>query len=262
MSKIIKTSQVIGKYKIDNEKKVLKSNKNYPKKNTEEKKDKKNNNSQKSNNKKYARKKAENIKINAENRADDIITAAEEKAAEILDRAEKKKKEIEAERKKIFQEERKKGYRQGLKEGRQEIKEEVDSLAELADSFSSEITKEKKNLQRSVINLAVKIAGIIINVKLEEEHEIINNIISDMLDKLGDNHKDIIIKVHSGFLPYIQESKLDSSLKNKNFKFVGDNDLSRGDCIVETNLGGKEGSLQEKLKLIKKELLEEVEVNG
>lgn len=129
----------------------------------------------------------------------------------------------------------------------------------MISSFEKEFRQEKDQIRQDMIKLAVKIASIVIDVKLEVEADIINNIISDMLNKIDDNHRDIVVRVNPQLLPYVDEKQFYQHINKKNIDFISDPELKKGDCVVETNLGGKEGSLEHKLDLIKTELLKEVE---
>lgn len=97
---------------------------------------------------------------------------------------------------------------------------------------------------------------------MEDEPEIINNIISKMLNQLENNQSNIVVRINPQLLPYLEKDDFYQKIDQKNLEFTADSDLKKGDCVIESNLGGKEGSLAHKLDLIKKELLKEVESNA
>ena len=116
---------------------------------------------------------------------------------------------------------------------------------------------EKEQLPTKVINLAIKIASKILNVKLEIEPEIINDIVKDMLDKMVDGFEKIKIKVKPNLIEYINETEIERNKPDSNLEFIPDDSLKKGDCVIETNYGGKDGTLENKLNLIKNQLLKE-----
>lgn len=250
MSKVIKASQVTGEFKINQNPKTLSFHKD-----SEEKE------SQPSNENKKSRviKKKKKILGKAEKEAKKIIAEAEEKAEAVIKEAEAEKEKILAEKDRIYKQTKNEAKKEGLAEAEAEIEKREKQLTELISSFEEEFAREKSRIRKDVIELAVKIASIVIDVKLETEHDMINNIISDMLSKVDDNHRDIVVRVHPQLLPYIEENRFYQHINQKNIEFVSDPELRKGDCVVETNLGGKEGSLDHKLDLIKTELLKEVE---
>jgi len=250
LSKVIKASQVTGKFKINQNPKTLSFENNsedQPSKSDSEKK------------KSRVIKKQKKILSQAEKDAQKIIKEAEKKAEAVIKEAEAEKEKILVEKDEIYKQTKSKARKEGLAEAEAEIEKKEKQLTDLISSFEEEFAREKSRIRKDVIELAVKIASIVIDVKLETEHDMINNIISDMLRKVDDNHRDIVVRVHPQLLPYIEENRFYQHINQKNIEFVSDPELRKGDCVVETNLGGKEGSLDHKLDLIKNELLKEVE---
>lgn len=250
MSKVIKASQVTGEYKVNQNSKFFTFN---DENDLEESNSKKNKSSTKT------FKKQKKAISEAEKKAKKIINDAEAEAAKIIEKAKKEKTEILAEKDEIYKEIKAEAQAEGMQEAQAEIDRSQKELALLISSFEEEFNREKSRIRKDIIELAVKIASIVIDVKLETEHDMINNIISDMLSKIDDNHRDIVVRVNPQLIPYIEENRFYEHINQKNIEFISDPELKKGDCVVETNLGGKEGSLEHKLDLIKTELLKEVE---
>ena len=250
MSKVIKASQVTGEYKVNQNSKFFTFN---DENDLEESNSKKNKSSTKT------FKKQKKAISEAEKKAKKIINDAEAEAAKIIKNAKKEKTEILAEKDEIYKEIKAEAQAEGMQEAQAEIDRSQKELALLISSFEEEFNREKSRIRKDIIELAVKIASIVIDVKLETEHDMINNIISDMLSKIDDNHRDIVVRVNPQLIPYIEENRFYEHINQKNIEFISDPELKKGDCVVETNLGGKEGSLEHKLDLIKTELLKEVE---
>ncbi|RAK08895.1 flagellar assembly protein FliH [Halanaerobium saccharolyticum] len=246
MSKVIKASKVTGEYKINQKPKTLSFKDNDSQ-----------GDSNLTNNKKV--KKQQQVIGKAEQEAEEIIKNAEAEAKKIIENAKKEKEDILANKDQIYNEIKSDAKAEGLENAEAEIDRLKKELASLISGFEEEFSREKDRIRTDIIELAVKIASIVIDVKLETEHEMINNIISDMLSKIDDNHRDIVVRVNPQLLPYIEENRFYEHINQKNIEFVSDPELKKGDCIVETSLGGKEGSLEHKLDQIKTELLKEVE---
>lgn len=83
-----------------------------------------------------------------------------------------------------------------------------------------------------------------------------------MLSSISNNHTEIKIKVIPELIEYIDEVEIESFLGEKNVKFIGDSSLEKGDCIVKTDFGGKDGTLTHKLELLEKELYKGIGSNG
>jgi flagellar assembly protein FliH len=250
LSKVIKASQVTGEYKVNQNPKVLSFNNQN---NLEE--------SCSENDKKSTKilRKQKKVISEAEKKAQKLINEAEKEAEKIISQAEQEKQNILAEKDEIYSQIKADAKADGLAEAQAEIDRSKEELALMISSFEEEFSREKSRIRKDIIELAVKIASIVIDVKLETEHDMINNIISDMLSKIDDNHRDILVRVNPQLIPYIEENRFYEHINQKNIEFHSDPELKKGDCVVETNLGGKEGSLEHKLDLIKTELLKEVE---
>jgi flagellar assembly protein FliH len=250
LSKVIKASQVTGEYKINQNPKTLSFKDHGDLSGSDSKKDK---------NSTKTIKKQKKVISQAEKKAQTIINEAEKEAENVINQAEAEKQKILAEKDEIYNDIKAEAKAEGLQEAQAEIDRSKEELASLISSFEEEFSREKSRIRKDIIELAVKIASIVIDVKLETEHDMINNIISDMLSKIDDNHRDILVRVNPQLIPYIEENRFYEHINQKNIEFHSDPELKKGDCVVETNLGGKEGSLEHKLDLIKTELLKEVE---
>jgi flagellar assembly protein FliH len=257
LSKIIKASQIIGKYKIKNHKKSFSLESTAEQKDGQDDNSKNKKNSEQKNKQKKTLIKQQRKKADAE--AEQIITEAEIKAAEIIESAQREKEEIELQKEEIFSKIKKEAEAEAIKTAQNKIDKAVNELLLTANSFKAEMKKKTVEAQKNIINFSVKIASIIIDVKLEQEPEIINNIVSEMLSKIDESHNNITVRIHPDLIPYLEQNNLYSRLEEKNLNFKGDFELEKGDCIVESSLGGKEGSISHKIELIREELLKEVE---
>lgn len=256
MSKVIKASEIKGKYEIKSHQSYLSLNDNQG--NTQ------NADKAKINNEEDKPSQSKILKANfeAEKKAEKIIADAEAEAEKILQEAKKKKKEIEAERDEIYQQIKIEAEEEALASAQKTINEISENMYKTLENFNREIENEKQHLKKEVINLAVKLASLILNHKIEREPEIINNILADMFKNIDDGHKNINVKVHPKLIPYLEKSRFYKKLDDSEIEFSADADLKPGDCIVRSNLGGKEAVLEHKLDLIREELLKEVEANA
>lgn len=258
LSKIIKASKIIGKYKIKNHQKSLSLQSAAKDNSAEEQMDKR----EEDDNKAAANKSTnKNNTKKAEAKAAEIIAEAEKKAAQIVAEAEAEKEELNSKKEEIFSKIKEEAEAEALKSAQAKVENRAAEFLETVESFNAEIEKQKIESKKDLINLAVKIAAIIIDVKLEEDPEIINNIVSSMLAKIDESHSNITVKIHPDLIPYLEKNDLFNRLEDKNLNFKGDYELEKGDCVVESSLGGKEGSIADKIELIRDELLREVELS-
>ena len=253
MSKIIKASRITGEYKLSDVK-------------IEEKIDKEEESNEFSEN---INKKGDNnltkIQQRIKNRKDKIIANAEEKADEIIDNAKEEASKIKEKAEKEgydsgYQKGQKEGYEEGFENGYEEAKsraqEKLDKLNEISNKIDDYFEGELDSLPAEIIEMSVKIASKIVNKKLEFNPELINNIIYDLLEEISDAHQNITIKISPDMEKYINEVDIENQLNQESLEFVADETLADGDCIIETDYGGKDATIENKLDLIEKKLLQ------
>jgi len=250
LSKIIKASQITGEYQL-NDYNYLKK---IMKKKEESAKYKQNKHIDKSSNTEDEICK-ERIVIEAEKRADQIIEEAKNVAEDIKKQAkefieEAQKDGFEDGYQSGFQKGNTEGYQQGLKEYKQLIAHFDDIIIKTRD----ELTENIDVLNRDVISLAVKISSKVLNSELKVNPTIINSIVKDMIKDLTDID-DLTIYISTELMEYIDKDKFKSDYTKNIINFSADNQLEPGDCIVETRFGGKDGTINNKLLNIERELL-------
>ena len=244
MSKIIKASQIIGKYKLSNVHEEEIEKQNQPEETSESKENQKTTEEQQ------------------EEKAKKIIEEAEEKAKKIIEEAKAEEAKVEKIKEEAYQE----GYQKGKEEGYQEIKQNmqfaIDSLNEEIAQLKDQYEKELNQLKPQIINIATKMAGKIINHKIEHIPEVINNIVEDVMGDLSNNHQEFVININSEMLPYLNKSDLKTSFPESNFKFNTDDSLKKGDVVINTNFGGKDAYLNEKLGRLETQIKKEMGMNS
>lgn len=254
MSKVIKSSQITGEYKLSDKKALEKKRKKAKKMRRELE-----------NKNEEIKSKKEEILSRARQEADEIIAEAQEEAALIIDKAKEKKQDIF---KKAREEGEEAGFNQGLKEGqksgeeliKKECEPHIESLNKVISDAEVELESELDRIPNKVTGLAIDIAEKIVQASLEIEPEIIMPIVTDCLNQVGIRHNLVEIRLHPELIDLIEGIKDDYQGKF-DLKIIGDDSLEPGDCLVETEFGGKDATLENKLEQLRKELIKEV-ANG
>jgi flagellar assembly protein FliH len=213
---------------------------------------------------------SENIK-KGRSRADEIIAEARDEASKIKNNAEKQAKNIKEQAsdegfEQGYQEGKNEGFAEGKKEGYeaglQQLSESLTTLNLVINETKKELEDEIKQFPAEVIKLSSQIASRVVNFEIEINPELINNIIIDILEEIGTAHGDILIKVNPVLIEYIEEAKVDSNLDQQVFEITGDDKLKTGDCVIETEFGGKDATLSNKFDLIEKKLYQGAGYDG
>jgi flagellar assembly protein FliH len=257
LSKIIKASEIKGKYEIENYQKAFSAEIEVEK----DFEDKNKKNSTEAENTKCHSNSYQNS-IKAKKEAEAIIETAEAEADQIIVKAEQQKMKLQKEREKIYQRIKEDAYKEASQEVQAELEQISDNFIKTLENLEEQINKEKLKIRKELVHLAIKIASVIIDTKIELEPEIINKILGPIFKNINESHKYVTIKVNPHLIPHLDIDKFDSRFEKINIEFSGDEDLKAGDCIVRSNLGVKEADLDHKLHLIKKELIKEVVQNA
>ncbi|MDR1591188.1 MAG: HrpE/YscL family type III secretion apparatus protein [Puniceicoccales bacterium] len=174
--------------------------------------------------------------------AEKIIQEANEKSQKILDEALDKREQIFEEAKKYYEDEAKRGYEDGYATGKTEMAKQ---LAELSVKSADNV----KYLESSIAGLVVKALQRIIGEV--DRRELIVNVVRQAL-KAVKNQQEAILKV----------SPQDSQAVRDNLKeilsdgivdyleVIADSRLKPGTCILETDLGVIDASLDIQLEAI------------
>ncbi len=254
MSKVIKSSQITGEYKLSDKKALEKKRKKAKKMRRELE-----------NKNETIKSKKEEILSRARDEADEIIAEAQEEAVLIIDKAKDKKEKIYNQ---VKEEGKEAGYQKGFKEGqksgeeaiKEELKMNIVSLHNILAEAEAEIENELNRIPLKVIELSIDMAEKIVQSSLDIDPELMLPIVKDCLNQVGTRHNNIEIRVNPELIDLI--SGINKEYKGKfNLEIMGDNSLEKGDCLIETEFGGKDATLDNKLKQLRKELIKEV-TNG
>ncbi|MFW5999112.1 MAG: FliH/SctL family protein [Halanaerobiaceae bacterium] len=254
MSDIIKASRITGEYKL-NDVRVEK----------ESRREKNNSDKKKSGRKNYREKISEKKKELAqlEEQTEKIMEEARNEAQSIKEKAREEAENIrQAAREEGYKEGQKEGYQAGYEAGISELEPLLAALKQADREYRDKLQQKLDGLSEQAIQLSVRIARRIVNSRLELEPELINNIVADMLQKLGNNHGQVDVRIHPELIEYLDKDNLQGTVRDLPLEIKGDRGLERGDCIISTDFGGKDGTLENKLALLEGQLLRGADGDG
>ncbi|MCL1603327.1 HrpE/YscL family type III secretion apparatus protein [Succinatimonas hippei] len=169
--------------------------------------------------------------------AEEIILESKKKAQEILDKAEE-----------IY----KNRFEQGLTEGKEEGKSEytfkiMDMVLSQVDSLES--------LEKQLVEVVTKSVNKIIG-DLDEKDRIVRVVRKGLSAVRGE--KRIVVRVSTHDEPIVREDLkaylLSDDGRSGYIEVIGDVNLKKGDCILETQMGVVEASLDTQLKILSESL--------
>ncbi len=153
----------------------------------------------------------------------------------------------------------KKGYDDGLKKGEEEVNEKIETIkSEYIKTFKKienlreNIYKDAENEMVSIVKEAIKK---VISSNINNSEEFILNVLKDTI-KDNIESKNISIRVSPEDYEFLENSKeqLGKLFTGKEFKLIKDNSITRGGCIIETDFGEIDSTVETKLEEVLKVL--------
>ncbi len=184
------------------------------------------------------------------------VMDAGEEAAKILAKADGEAGRVRKEAEAVLAEARaraaqevKRGYAEGETKGLAQVTEKLMAVERLREEFYT-------NAESDVVNLVLDIAEKIVGRMVRENPEMIRSVVRQALERsLGDR---ITVRVNPEDYKSLMESDHDFREvldRTKRLSFREDEAISKGGCIVETEVGTIDGQLETQMAAIKKALM-------
>ncbi len=131
------------------------------------------------------------------------------------------------------------GKRIGLEEGRSEVRPLIESLGAILDEMSGYRGEIIAGCEREVVELCLSIARKVVQRELETREDSVVYLVKEALRAAVTNGK-IKVRLNPADMEIVLglESELESYTKAfSGVEFLGDDDVSRGGCVVDTGCG-------------------------
>lgn len=196
-----------------------------------------------------ARLEAERLMMEAMTRSAETMAQAEQaQAATML--------ELEKEKARILEEMREQAYTDGYNEGKaageaeaaQYVSEALQKLNEIAVAFPAAVKQNEEKL----VTLALEIAKKVIQDEIALQPEIVQRTVETALKRVSDLEQ-VVVKVNPLDLDMIlpkQETFKALVPDVQNFSIEGSHTIQRGGCVIETNSGSINATIQAQLGIV------------
>lgn len=159
---------------------------------------------------------------------------------------------IEEAKKLGFQE----GFEAGKKEGflkfQEESRENVDRIAQLVDQFEGQKSEIFKAHERFLLEMVVQVAKRVVLRELQTDGEYLARVTRDIIEKLG-TRENIRVWLNGddiGCLQALRESLTQKFGELRNLQIAVHPEVSRGGCIVETDFGVVDATIESQIRSI------------
>lgn len=155
----------------------------------------------------------------------------------------------------------KQGYDEGFAKGEKEGLEKAAPVMEAFKDLVNELTEVRKkfyeNAEGEMINLVIGVARTVIGEDMERNPALVRNVIRAAVQKLK-SHEEISIKVNPEDLAEAERYRpeLAKSVEDiEKVTFRADPLITRGGCVVESNIGSIDARLETQLEAIRESFL-------
>lgn len=179
---------------------------------------------------------ARNIISQAEEKARNLLSNADGDAAAIIEKA-----KAEAER--IYEDARRQGYEAGYGEGRQNLEAEYNAkhneLQALRDQLMEEYEAKKKNMEPELVDAILQVFIKVTHVLSEDKKDLIIDLVDSVMSKnpLSNNFFIRTSKEDAEFLRTNKDRLRTGINKNLNLDIIEDSTMKRNECLIETDFG-------------------------
>lgn len=178
--------------------------------------------------------------------------------AQIEQEKEQAQLEIEQMKAKAFEEANEQGYQEGYQKG-------MDSVQELQKQYEAERLQQEQEYQKKLeemepmmVDTLCDVYSHIFKVEAKEHRELVLKLLQDTLMKV-DSTGSIIIHVAKEDYAYVQEQKAalleEAGMQSGSVEIVSDAALARAQCMIETEGGVYDCSLDTELAELKRRLM-------
>lgn len=190
----------------------------------------------------------EQLATDKKNALQDIQQWWQEKEAEM----EEVGKQIEVNaHEKGFQE----GYRKGLAQAEEDMKEKRQEIEEIVETAYREKVKIIQQAEPFLLSLSIKIAEKIIKNELKQHSDQLVLMIRESLKQIEES-ENVVMQVsaedYPNILPFMDELR---NYVDSEFKLVPVPSLTQGGCMIHTDSGSYDVTIDSQLKEIRKQLL-------
>lgn len=197
----------------------------------------------------------EEVLAEAKRKADEIIKNAQHKAEETLAATAKEKESLEET---AYQQGFERGYQDGQEQGEKSKKDQYPQFLNLLQQLREEKEDYLKDNEKNMVELVMLIAQKVLNTVVEAKPEVIHSIVQNCVEKVMDAER-ITVRLNPQHIPYL------SVYRDKypdNMTIEEDQNIPYGGCMVITENGFIESSIDEQMELLRADLQEVVRNAG
>ena len=157
--------------------------------------------------------------------------------------------------------EKEQAYRSGFEDGKEIMREEEEKVIQLFLSLIEELKNQRedylKSVEKEMVGLSLEIASKVIQQKIEQDEKVILKNLKHALKHLLDKGR-IIVRLNPADLEIVSKhsKEIKSAEGLKELILEEDSKVTRGGCLIHSELGHIDAQIETQLEMIGKALLE------
>lgn len=199
----------------------------------------------------------------AHHEAENILNDAKKSAETLLLEVHQQREKWDLEEKPMLMEQaQKEGYQQGMEDGRQqgysEMAESIAYAREIIELSKIDYANQIEAAEPVILELALKVAGKIIGLDISENQSSFLSIVKRAIKEARD-YREVQLHVHPNQYPFILSQKIELEAifpKNTDFYIYPNEDLQENSCMIESENGRIDASVDSQLIEMKNKLME------
>lgn len=202
----------------------------------------------------------EDAKLKASQLLEEARNQAEEIRQQIQIEKENWKTECEKLKEEAFKQGYQEGYSQGERTGFESVKEQIELAKSVVDTAKNDYRAKIESSEQTILLIAMKAAEKIINREIENDPSYMKNVVKKVLKEARD-YREIQIIVHPSHYSFIvsQKDELLSLFPREIELYIyPDDQVTQNSCIIETEGGRIDASIDSQLEMLKQTLLEKI----
>ena len=152
---------------------------------------------------------------------------------------------------------KKSAFEEGYRKGLEDSQNDITALRENLKVFMGSTKEIFEYIAPDILEISVNIAKTIIQKELETNPQVILDIIIDVLRKSCKNEPKVTVKVNPQLVAFLKDSipnvTYEYGIETK-INVIADQSLEAGNCILQTNNGIIDASIDTQMEIIKKAL--------
>jgi flagellar assembly protein FliH len=156
------------------------------------------------------------------------------------------------------------GYEEGLKKGREDAAREVSSIVESMKKSLESLTDIRTEFfakaEKEMVDLVTMVSSEIVLREIKEDENIIADVLRKAVEEIHLQQK-IKIRVNPADLEnvrHIEEKLIDEVEAIKGVEFAADRKVTQGGCVIETNIGTLDATVENRLMAVHRNLREQL----